>query len=177
MKIELQGVEEIDNVINHFLADFDLTCRLEEEFCYYPSKNIIGYCLWVGPAHDSFMKFFQSLAPDITCDPFLISLLHEVGHNETYFYLEDEEIEFCNFTKSLLEAELENTEDQKERDALHFEYYNLPDEIEATTWAIDFIRKHPSQVGFFWETVKAAILNFYWKNMLVEKGIKNGLQD
>ena len=161
---ELKGVDSLEKVVNDFLSEFGVTASLGEEFCYYFGEDEIDFALAVGPSHEHFMAHFKQLAPEIECDPFLISLLHELGHHETLYEMDDDEELFCRTAKTHLETELFLTNDKETRKSLHEEYYNLPDESLATQWAIDYIRQNPNKVANFWVAVQAEIFKFYYLN-------------
>lgn len=85
-------------------------------------------------------KIFESFCKKTFGEVFprvLISILHEVGHIETF---DDDRNEERYERYALLQILWDNTEIDKE--TLHHRYYNLPGEIEATTWAVDYIRNN-----------------------------------
>lgn len=71
----------------------------------------------------------------------LWSILHEVGH---YYNPDEEEDEYGKAFCSVLPIEycLENKWVQDM-------YYDSPDEIAATAWAIEWIEQHPKLAAFF----------------------------
>ena len=67
----------------------------------------------------------------------LISLLHEIGHIETF---DDDLDEERGNRYALLQVLWELSD--IDRETLHFEYFRLPSEIDATNWAVDFIENN-----------------------------------
>lgn len=70
------------------------------------------------------MDFAKANGLKVKCSCFILSLLHEIGHNET-IDMTDDEIDKSEY-------------DVNSKDDV-FEYFMLEDELEATLWAIDFI--------------------------------------
>ena len=46
-------------------------------------------------------------------------------------------------------------------------YFDLPDEYEATMWAINYMRNNVEKVAKFWNELQAAIMSFYKLNKVV----------
>jgi hypothetical protein len=156
-------------VLNDFLQkEFELSVVFGTEFAYNTCTHEVMYTLFGDEnSNNLFMKNFNRLAPDIDCDVFLASLMHEVGHHYTIYLLEVEEEDYCSKCKHRIEIESEhlNADSDAERlEELHMEYFNLPDEYEATMWAIAYIRNNIEKVREFWSKVQDAIMEFYVLN-------------
>ena len=165
MKDYLLGIDKINNVLNEFLAEFDITAELGTDFAYWYASGKITYSLVLPEGQDYFMNNFNRLAPDIKCDPFLASFLHEVGHNETLDWIEEAEEAYCDIMKKGLEKKLDKCiGDPKKKEELHQIYFDLPDEYEATMWAIEYMRENAEKVAEFWNKLQSAILEFYILN-------------
>ena len=85
-----------------------------------------------------FRKFIISL--DSSMQEFAnitLSLLHEMGHNvhrnKTFSY---DRIEMMEKTKK----------EAKSEEDLHFSYFRLPDELAATKWAINWLKKKENRL-------------------------------
>ena len=90
-------LNNITNILNDFLEPFDCTAKVDTDFAYYVKTNTSGYALIVASKHEkTFMHFAETLFPEIKADPFLWSILHELGHHETEDDFEDEEYEAYN---------------------------------------------------------------------------------
>ena len=161
---DLKGVDSLENIVNDFLSEFGVSAFLGEDFSYYFGEDKIEFAVAVGPSHEHFMAHFKELAPEIECDPFLISLLHELGHHETLYEMDDDDADMSTWAKIELENKLGETDDPQKIKYLHDAYYNLPDEKLATDWAIDYIRQNTNKVAYFWAAVQAEILKFYYLN-------------
>lgn len=164
---ELKGVELIDNILNNFLIEFDAIAELGTDFCYWNADSTINYSLVISDNHNNyFMDNFNRLAPDITCDVFLISFLHELGHHETLHIFDDMDAAYCLDVKKDLSIKLKDVEglDKEAEREIYQTYFDLPDEYEATMWAIEYIRENTEKIAEFWNKLQAAIMNFYKLN-------------
>lgn len=171
----------IDEVLDEFLKPFGLKARFSKEFGYWIKEDIIDYTVVVADsASTCFMSNFQKLAPDIKCDPFLASLLHEVGHAETLHCIPEDELVACGEVKEKIEKALDayigkiSTENDLKEYAkyyyeMHQEYFELSDEMEATLWAITYIRENTNKVASFWKKTQQAIMEFYKVNDIKEE--------
>lgn len=164
--MKLKNVAEIDKILNDFLVEFDAVCEMGTDFCYWTSDSLIHYSLVVSDRHNThFMNNFHKLAPDIKCDVFLASFLHELGHHETIHLIDELDEAYCRDFKEMLSERLENEKPTEENEAeIYQQYFDLPDEYEATMWAIEYIRENPEKIKNLWNKVKTAIMNFYIAN-------------
>lgn len=161
----LKGIEKLEKVINNFLVPFGLTGSFDTDFSYYYGEDKVTFSLIIPKyANQYFQEFVNSIGADIEVDIFLVSLLHEVGHSETYDDLDDMEIAYSDDIKAEIREELFAgvTEDRKKQ--LYFKYFNLPDERAATEWAIEYIRDNLEKIIVLWKKVQAAIISFYELN-------------
>lgn len=156
----------IDKVLNEFLAEFDCVAEMGEDFAYWYTDDVITYTLAVPKkGTDYFMKNWHNLAPEMTIDPFLASIMHEVAHSTTLHLLTEEEEQYCQKIKAELYFHLELCKKMGEGiEECYFQYFALPDEKIATDWAIDYIRNHTQQISDFWQKLHAAIMEFYKVN-------------
>lgn len=160
MKEQLIGIDKIDAILNNFLEEFEATAHIGKDFCYWYKESCINYSLVVAEeSSDYFMKNFNKLAPDLHCDPFLASFMHELGHHETIGIIEED----CYTMKIELEHELKTVKDVL-KSKVYQKYFDLPDEYEATMWAINYMRNNVEKVAKFWNELQAAIMNFYKLN-------------
>ena len=167
---KLKGIDALDKVINDFLAEFEVSASMGADFCYWCGKGQISYTLIMPEASKNyFMQHFNRLAPDLECDEFLASLLHELGHHMTEGMLEENEIKYSNDLRSAINLKFCNKVSEEENAQLHQEYFNLPDEHEATMWAIEYTRNYTEKVAAFWEKLRPAIMNFYSLNGILEE--------
>lgn len=148
----MKGIQEINNILNEFLEEFECTADIGTDFEYIYVENKIHYALVVADKMEQgFMRSVERLNPLVKCDIFLWSFLHEIGHNETIEELTDEESDISNITKEWIAA------GAVPPDA----YYDCPDERMATEWAVRYANSHIEELMNFWSKLQKAIINFY----------------
>ena len=164
----MTGVKELEKVINNFLEEFDLTGEMSSDFAYYYQSDKITYSLVLPQYADLYYKeFITSVWGDeflSNIDIFLVSLLHEVGHSETYDDLEDMDIAYADDMKDMISTKLSFGVAEARRKELYFDYFALPDEYAATAWAIAFIKENKSKCEQIWKEMYKAIHKFYMVN-------------
>lgn len=99
--------------------------------------------------------------------PFVISLLHEVGHHKTLEDISGTVAEFCIAEKERINEEMQIADGHRSKE-LNYEYFNLPDEIVATAWAVEWAKKHPKKVKKIWKHCEEAFHEIYRKNGVTE---------
>lgn len=151
----LKGIKRISRIINEFLKPFECTARMGTDFCYLYHKNLIFYSIvWMNNGAEDFLNSVLRLEPEVEADIFLWSLLHEIGHHETYDEISDEENDYCDDTKKKIEeGELPNEL-----------YYDMIDERLATEWAVEYANTHKEELKAFWGKLQPAIMDFYRLN-------------
>ena len=155
--MELKGVEEINNIINNFVSKFECTAEMGLDFSYYYATNTIEWTFFITEiTDDSFIKFLEEKFPDINCNIFIWSLLHEVGHHETIDSWTYEEQECFDKEKDRIQALFNQTSSSE----YCFQYYSLPDEMLATTWAANYIRNNKDEIRTFYEEFRSGIYRF-----------------
>ena len=166
----LKGTRKLNKTISNELSVFGITkCILGTEYSYSYDKNDIMYKIDLDIEDKYFSDFiFDRFGYDDTGMEFIISLLHEVGHSKANDEIEGSIFDFCMEEKNRIFKEMETAETDEEVRKLEYQYFNLPDEIMATAWAIKYVRQHPIEVQIMWAVMKEAILNFYKANGLFQ---------
>lgn len=155
----------IENVLNDFLKEFEVTAEVGKDFCYLWEENKIRVALAVPDFQTiKFMEDFHNRAPEIKLDCFLACFFHELGHCETVDLLTDEEELECFRKRGILNEEAAKTTDEVKLAVICEEYHKLPDEYLATEWAINYIRNNVDKVAKFWADLQKAILTVYKEN-------------
>lgn len=158
---KLKGTKEINKILNKFLEPFDCIADIGPDFCYWSGSSRIDYTLVVSENQDKWFKeFAHSLMPELNCDIFLLSLMHELGHHETIDDIEDDEELWraCWEVKKELNSKEERTKED------NFTYFNLPDEKMATEWGLHYMKTHPAEISELWNQLQPAILKCYQLN-------------
>lgn len=157
--MKLQGVDRIENILNEFLEPFECTAELGSDFSYWYSESLICFALAVAESNDiDFREFCKELQPELHCDIFLLSFMHELGHHETLDEWEDEEYLDMKIQKEQINKMKVS---QKEK---NFMYFNIPDEKRATEWGLQYIMEHQAEMTQLWNKLQQAIFSFYELN-------------
>ena len=113
---------------------YDLECDIDEETIY------------VGESYDKrtdryFANFVNQLNPECSkVNPFLLSLLHEIGHIETYTE-EDEDDKDKIYSMLKIQYDEEELSDETLEEYCNM-YFRIPLEQNATEWGIDYALSH-----------------------------------
>jgi len=160
--------KELNAIITAEFRRFDISkVKMASDFEYNYNKNIITYTLDM--TSDSDMLFSKFLATRFDFEdkhPFIMSLLHEVGHAKNNDDIDGDVYAFCLAEKYKIAKEIEDTEDlDSERyENLLNRYFNLPDEIMATTWAVNYATSHKKQVKEMRKRIDKAINEYLITN-------------
>lgn len=137
--------DAIKNILNNWLIKNNFSARIrgfEEDFGWYHSDNtIVISVLYTEKEEKRWLNFLEEFEPMYDVPVFVSAFLHELGHSETYYDLNDEIIDEDEETKRLLEEEPNTFECD-----IYDLYYHLPMEIVATKWAINYMNTHFKQV-------------------------------
>lgn len=140
--------KRLNMAVTKEIKKFDIDkARLDNDFAFYYFDNVITFKLDSDDFEDKlFLDFAKERFNFVTDCPFIFFLLHEVGHSMTECDIVGAVNDFClNERQRILDAVNDNpTEEEKIK--LNFEYFGLPDEIMATSWAIDYMRNHPKKI-------------------------------
>jgi hypothetical protein len=170
----LIGIDRINKILTDFLQECgydDIRVKEDTDFCYYPVTQVIGYS-FLCPQRDNdlFLEFIKDLKPLVTFDIFLWSFLHELGHYETYDDLDEDELAYSFDVKTRLQKlyVVDNQYYNQNVSTIFKEYFSLPDEYAATTWAVNFANKNIDKLWSLWNKLQPAIMNFYTMNNITE---------
>ncbi len=126
LSIITQFVHKIDSSIQIDFDD-DFCADVVNKIIYVESKEHIE--------EDRLIQEFVQEKFNVLMDPFLIGILHEVGHIMTY----DEQ---KNNERSILYALLVINYNEKEYKEYSKMYFSIPAEFEATKWAVNYYINH-----------------------------------
>ena len=91
--------------------------------------------------------------------------MHEIGHAKANWEIEGALQDFCLAEKERIsEGMYDNADNLEVQKILEWQYFNLPDEIMATAWAVNYAKKHPKRVKKMWKQFEKAFHDFYEKN-------------
>lgn len=119
------------------------------EFAYVYEDNTILYTTDTCEVDEFFSSFLKDRFDYDDKYPFAMSLLHEVGHHVNNDEIVDNIYAFCIAEKYKISKAVEKVSDSdlERYKELNYQYFNLPDEIMATAWAVQYAKKHPKKLA------------------------------
>ena len=125
------------SIITKFVHKIDSSIQIDfdDDFCADVVNKIIYVESKEHIEEDRLIQEFVQEKFNVLMDPFLIGILHEVGHIMTY----DEQ---KNDERSILYALLAINYNEKEYEEYSKMYFSIPAEFEATKWAVNYYINH-----------------------------------
>ena len=114
-----------------------------EEFAYHISDQEVEIANEVPFNIETYIKFCKRRGLKYDIDPYILCLLHEIGHDQTIFFLTSFKYNWDFLIAFLVERPSINYFMYWLRCQI---YYRLPCEWAATEWAIDFINNNIKEV-------------------------------
>jgi hypothetical protein len=163
---EVKGLKKLNKAISKELATFGIAkAECTGEYSYVFADETVTFKLTEGTIEDDlFDEFVRDRFGYNIPSSFVFSLLHEVGHHKANDNIIDDVYSFCLAEKERIEKEMEFAETIEEVKKLEFQYFNLPDEIMATQWAVKYSVQHPQEIEKMWVECEKALHKFYRKN-------------
>ena len=138
--------------------DEDLKAKLGYDFEYNFEKERVQFPLASDSIHDDyFSEFISKVFQYDVPNPYMMSLLHEIGHHFTGFDFSDEDEEYYLQKVEEISNRLFNDSNNKQ---IYFEYYSLPQEVAATAWAVDFYRNNEKKIRKAWKEIEKALSDY-----------------
>lgn len=172
MSKKLKGLKKLNKAIETPIKErFGISkVVMTNSFEYNFVKDRVGWTLVEdATSQEDFISFVKDRFDyDIGRYNFIISILHEIGHAKNNDDIVGDVANFCLNEKEKIAKEINETDDREQIKLINYKYFSLPDEIMATSWAVDYMKKHPRIIAKMWDEMWSAILNFYEKNNLEE---------
>ena len=137
---------------------FSATCRLTRganaELQYDPNYNLIYAPVCYDDSLDELFTGWltrHGLETDLDC--ITLSILHELGHSETFKYFTEEEWFECAALKELMYVNEDMTDEERGE-----YYWNMKDEYAANMWLIMFIKAFPDKAKKLSEKIKETLI-------------------
>lgn len=166
---KLKGKKKLNKAVSAQLAQFGIKdAKLSTEYSYMWKKERITYKLTETIEDELFNAFVLDRFGYKVENTFIFSLLHEVGHHLANDEIDGAICDFCNKEKRRINKGMKIAETEEEVKILEYQYFNLPDEIMATQWAVNYAKQNPLEVGVMWACIKQELEKFYKKNGLTE---------
>ena len=165
---KVKGIKKLCKAVSAQLKPFGITAaNLSTEYSYVFADGSITFKVTEGALEDTwFNEFIEERFGYHVNNTFIISLLHEIGHAKANWEIEGAIQDFCIKEKDRIATEMANKEnDFDAQKILEWQYFNLPDEIMATQWAVDYALKHPKKIKKMWKKFEKAFHKFYEKNL------------
>lgn len=152
----LNGVDSLVTLCSDFVNEIDdFEVSLGLNFECYPTENEIF--ISVLACANSVQEFRENLLSRTKIDDiseFTWSLLHEVGHCQTWHSMNERTINHCRYIKRKINrGSLPTTT-----------YYVLTDERIATDWAINFVEDNYKMVKAFDKMALQLLTEFFVEN-------------
>lgn len=161
----LKGYHKLNKAITKQLKPFGISRAVgADDYAYYYQSEMVTYRLTLHDCDEAYSDFIYERFGYEDTDVFIISLLHEVGHHMTDDDITQNVYDFCIKEKERIAEEIQHAHGA-DWTKLQYEYFQLPDEIMATAWAIDYAKKHPKKVRKMWKKCEKALHEFYDKNL------------
>ena len=136
-------------IINEFLEPFGCHAKLGKAFETVLNEHLISFS--IDEPDEGEKEFFKSLyelhKPKVSCDIFLWSLLHEIGHNETLSKTSSDNWEnYKNLRKQIISGKVPP-----------YAYYYHTIEWLASEWAVNYANTHFEELTKFWNKLHLAL--------------------
>ena len=163
---KVKGVKALNKTVSKQLKPFGISkAQCTDSYAYYFDKNLVTFKITEDAIEDRwFMEFIKKRFGYTVKYPFIFSLLHEVGHSLANEEIVDSLYEFCIAEKERIEKEMQTANSTKSKE-LEFQYFNLPDEIMATAWAVNYAKNNPKKIKKMWKKCEKSFHKFYAKNL------------
>jgi hypothetical protein len=164
----MKGLKKLNKAIKTEVEKFGIEKITMKDWEWCMTDNSISYTLLENRTEDKlFLKFVKERFGYKPLNSFILSLFHELGHNATFEDLLESDViyNFCQAEKERIDAEMQTAETKKAVKKLEYQYFNLPDEITATAWAVDYLKNHEKEVKEMWKRIEKEIVEFYKKNL------------
>lgn len=164
---KVKGIKKLNKAILEQFTQFGIEKTVvTDEFSYIYAKNKITYKITEGDLEDKlFCEHIKERFGYEVKYPFIMFMLHEVGHHLNNDCIDDTLEDFCAREKERIEEEMIEALATDEVKKLEWQYFTLPDEIMATAWAVDWAREHPTEIEEMWNAIEKAFHKFYAKNL------------
>lgn len=164
---KLKKLNKLNKAVSVQLAPFGISkAECADSYAYYFDEEKITFGLTVGLSDKWFDEFIEERFGYKVKNSFIMALLHEVGHHKANDEIDGDIYDFCIAEKERIENRMsEDNATIEEQKILEWQYFNLPDEIMATQWAVNYAIKHPRKVKKMWNEIAPVLMEFYRANL------------
>ena len=167
--MKVRGIKKLNRNISKTLKTFGIaSAELSDTYAFIRGEDKIVFKITENEIEDIMFHDFIKERFNFDVNPiFLASLLHEIGHYKTDDDISDAVYTFCADEKERITKEMKKATTEEEAKKLQWQYFNLPDEMMATAWAVDFMKNHPEEVKKVWNEIHITLTDFYKKNLTI----------
>lgn len=161
--MNLLVIDKINQCINHFLQlyfeDLEIIADIGINFNCYIVKNYIEYALVISEKESNrFLKYLNKHYNCYTNNFFIIALLHEIFHIETYSDNNQFDFIITDLGKKLINWHL----------LPKSLYYKLPLERKSTAGAVKWINTHTNEIKNLVNELAPLFKEFYKLNNIID---------
>lgn len=171
MAKKLKGIKKLNKAITELVEPFGISeAKLGTDFAYYFTDEHIEFQMTCGDWTDElFDKFVEEEFGFKNPYPFVLSILHEIGHHNTWEEIDDDVYDIILKKKERIAKIIQNKKNSREKKiAADLEYFNLPDEYAATAWAVDYFTQNRKECDEMYKKACEALCKFYQENEITE---------
>lgn len=163
---KIKKMKMLNKAVSAELKPFGISKAVcTDTYAYFADEGSVCFKLTEGTTEDKWFCEFIEERFDYTIEnAFILSLLHEVGHHLANDEIDGAIYEFCTAEKDRISAEMATAKTADEQKILEWQYFNLPDEIMATQWAVNYAKANPKAIKKMWKRIKKALFKFYDAN-------------
>lgn len=170
--MKYKGERELNRTMTDLFRPYGVTKMfLGDEYEIIWKNKKVEFTIEVRIEDMWFIDFIEHKFGLVTNYPFILSLLHEIGHLNTYDFIPDEVVSFDYDETIRITNEINalGKLDIKGRKKLVYDYFNLESEVAATKWAVRYVRKHLEEVEELAKKVQATLMKFYELNGITDE--------
>lgn len=166
-RTRLKGVRKLEHKVTKLLKPLGVRkCFLGEEFLALPSDAIVGFPAVITEEIDTDFLAYCNSIEETVAPACMLSFLHEIGHIKTGddFSMEEwatYEDKVDELTETIRFLSFDG------RKPYINQYFDLPQERAASTWAVKYANAHPENVKRLCSKMEDAFEIFYKKNKLI----------
>lgn len=166
-RTSLKGVKKLEHRITRLLKPLGVRkCLLGEEFLALPSDAIVNFPVVITEEVDTDFVAFCNSIEETFAPACVLSFLHEVGHIKTGDDFSMEEWSVYEDKVNKITEKMRFLSFEERRPYLN-QYFNIPQERAASTWAVKYANTYPENIKRLCSKMEDAFETFYKKNKLI----------
>ena len=166
---KLKGTKKLNKKMTEIfrVSDDDIRLKLSDIYSYIFEKEVVTFTVKESIEDKWLDEFIKERFGYTVKYSFVMSILHELGHHFNNDDIEGDIYEFCMAEKERIEKEIAFADMDRSKE-LEWQYFNLPDEIMATAWAVEWAKHHKKEMKEMNNKAMQALKDFYEENNVTE---------